>query len=445
MKNSRCCLLLLLLALLFAACSSGGGDDDDHTTVDDADDDDTADDDADDDVDDDLDDDDTGDDDLDDDTSDDDTGDDDTLDDDTADDDTTDDDAADDDTATQECPAVITRQPYLQLASQTGMSVLWRTDVVGDSLVEYGLTEDLGNWVYDGNMVTKHELAITGLQPGTTYYYKVVSCQAESTVGTFRTAPEPGDPFTFVAFSDNQENFDIFGQIAGLMLAEDPWLAISSGDTVNDGWNEPDFDEQLFGPAADVWRQAPLYPAIGNHEHLSPYFYSSFHFPNGDTEYYSFTFGNVFFIGLALDTVNQCIPGFPQYRFFKEALASDEAQNAEFRVVFFHTPPWTEGWEGYNGEELVRWFVVPLMEEYGVDVYFNGHTHDFERGLLNGVTSYIIGGAGGGLDYWVRDVEHITVYNAVHHFMSVQVDGNQMTLNAIDIDGNTFDTWVITH
>jgi hypothetical protein len=363
---------------------------------------------------------------------------------DTDDDDDDDDDDNDNDTPL-DCPAVITRQPYLQLMTQTSVHVLWRTDQPGDSVVEWGPTAALGEQVRREDLTKRHELAIKNLEPGTTYYYKARSCLDETTVASFRTAPLPDEPFNFVAFADSQSNFDIFGQIAELMRAEDPWVAISSGDTVGTGWTPSDFDEQLFGPAADLWRSTPLYVAIGNHEGNSPAFFNSFHFPNDDRAYYSFTFGSVFFIALACDTARLYVPGTPQYRFFVDALSSDEAQEAEFRVVFFHTPPWTEGWEGYEGEPLVRWFLVPLMEQYGVDVYFNGHTHDYERGHRNGVTSYIIGGAAGGLDSWARDVPHIVFYEAVHHFVSVSVDDNEMTIDAINLDGELFDTYTITH
>jgi len=421
------------MMLFIFACNGGGGGDDGGASDDDSL---SADDDA-------TDDDDSGDDAIDDDTVDDDAMDD-TSDDDTSDDDSADDDATDD-TEAVDCPAVITRQPYLQSGTSTSMRVLWRTDQPADSVVEWGPTPDLGDFVVDHAPTQRHDLVIRGLDPGTDYYYKARSCLDESTVAAFHTSPTNGEPFTFVAFSDNQEHFDIFTQIAALMKDEEPQLAISSGDTVDNGWVEDDFDEQLFGPGADVWREAPLYVAIGNHEHLSPYFFNSFHFPNNNKEYYSFTYGNVFFIALAMDTAHICMPGTWQYRFFENALASDEAQNADFRVVFFHTPPWSEGWPGYDGDWMARFFIVPLMEQYGVDVYFNGHTHDYERGLRNGVTSYIIGGAAGGLDTWARDVPHISVYYSIHHFVSVTVDGPTMTLDAIDIGGNLFDTWEITH
>jgi len=421
---------LLLIPMLLIACADDDDDNDDNAGDDDTlDDDDTS-------VDDDTIDDD-------DDTTDD---DDDTIDDDddTEDDDTGDDDTGDDDITPIDCPAVITRQPYLQLATQTGIHVLWLSDQKGDSLIEWGETEDLGEYVYDESFTAKHELAIEGLEPATEYFYKVRTCLDETTVASFRTAPQPGTPFNFVGFGDNQSGWETFTDIAALMYEKNPWLAMSVGDCVDDGWNFEDFEQQLFGPGEDLWREAPLYVSIGNHEGLAPNFFDAFHFPNDDKAYYSFTWGNVFFLCLALDTWHIAIPGTPQYKYMVQELSSDAAQNADFRVVFFHTPPWTEGWDSYDGEWYVRMFTVPVMEQHNVDVYFNGHTHDYERGLRNGVASYIIGGAGGGLDSWARDVEHITVYEAVHHFVNVSVDDATMRIDAIDLDGNIFDTYTIS-
>jgi Calcineurin-like phosphoesterase len=420
-------LFVLLMAATALLLGCDGSDDDDTATDDDTptgddDDDDTP----------------TGDDDDDDD-------DDDDNDDDDNDDDDNDDDDDDDDVTPTDCPAQITRQPYLQLARQDSMHVLWRTDVEGDSAIEWGPTEELGHWVSSDEMTLHHELIIDGLEAGQTYYYKARSCLDETDVAPFRTAPEPGDSFSFVAFADNQAGWETFTQLVPLMLEREPDLAFSAGDCVDNGRNPEDFEQQLFGPGEQLWRQAPLYVSIGNHEHNSSYFYESFRFPNRDKPYYAFLYGDVFFLALALDEAHPAIPGSPQYKYMIEALSSDAAQNASFRAVFFHTPPWTEGWEGYVGDWMARLFIVPVMEEYDVDVYFNGHTHDYERGLRNGVANYIIGGGGGTLDPWARDVEHITVYEAVHHFVHVEVDETTMTINAIGLDGEVFDTYEITH
>ena len=40
---------------------------------------------------------------------------------------------------------------------------------------------------------------------------------------------------------------------------------------------------------------------------------------------------------------------------------------------------------GLTARSLLRVNLVPLMEEYGVDVCISGHPHEYERGFLNGV------------------------------------------------------------
>ena len=92
---------------------------------------------------------------------------------------------------------------------------------------------------------------------------------------------------------------------------------------------------------------------------------------------------------------------------------------------------------------MVRDFILPLMEQYHVDAYFNGHTHDYERGWNNNVANYIIGGAGGGLDDWARDVAWVFGLCEVHHFVHISVDHKTMTIDAINLDGDIFDTFQI--
>ena len=89
--------------------------------------------------------------------------------------------------------------------------------------------------------------------------------------------------------------------------------------------------------------------------------------------------------------------------------------------------------------------IIPLFEANGVDIFFAGHTHDYERGHLNGMTHYITGGGGGGLDTQARDFEHIVFYRSCHHFVNATVAGSVMTLDAIDIDGEIFDSYTIAH
>lgn len=69
----------------------------------------------------------------------------------------------------------------------TSFDLVWNTDVLGDSHVEYGLTPDLGMEVVDDTQVLEHQVTLDGLEPGTIYYARVISIAGEdSTASTIR-------------------------------------------------------------------------------------------------------------------------------------------------------------------------------------------------------------------------------------------------------------------
>ena len=54
-------------------------------------------------------------------------------------------------------------------------TIIWTTNELSDSNVGYSLDTSYGNKVYDDNLVKVHSVTLTGLQPGTTYYYRATS------------------------------------------------------------------------------------------------------------------------------------------------------------------------------------------------------------------------------------------------------------------------------
>ncbi|HBP45785.1 MAG TPA: hypothetical protein DD635_07760 [Flavobacteriales bacterium] len=65
--------------------------------------------------------------------------------------------------------------------------LVWNTDVLGDSHVEYGLTPDLGMEVVDDTQVLEHQVTVNDLEPGTIFYARVISIAGEdSTASTIR-------------------------------------------------------------------------------------------------------------------------------------------------------------------------------------------------------------------------------------------------------------------
>ncbi len=65
--------------------------------------------------------------------------------------------------------------------------------------------------------------------------------------------------------------------------------------------------------------------------------------------------------------------------------------NADWKIVVGHHPLFSKGRHG-NTPELIR-DVQPLLERYGVQIYLNGHDHDMQRIVVNGV-NYVTSGAG---------------------------------------------------
>src|SRR5690349_21018423 len=67
----------------------------------------------------------------------------------------------------------IVRGPYLQSASSTSMVVRWRTDVARDSFVRFHINGEGEVEVRRPELVTEHEVKLTGLSPASTYFYSV--------------------------------------------------------------------------------------------------------------------------------------------------------------------------------------------------------------------------------------------------------------------------------
>ncbi|MEK7637261.1 MAG: fibronectin type III domain-containing protein [Patescibacteria group bacterium] len=90
--------------------------------------------------------------------------------------------------------------------SSTAVTVTWTTNEPATSKVRYGSTTDYGLEVSDSTLVTGHSVSLTGLTPGATYHYEVLSVGSTSTNdadATFTTTtaivPAPTPPASTVA------------------------------------------------------------------------------------------------------------------------------------------------------------------------------------------------------------------------------------------------------
>jgi hypothetical protein len=103
----------------------------------------------------------------------------------------------------------ITRGPFIQNpdAVSTTMTIVWWTDVAGDSTLEYGLTPALGltasvpqaGTCEVGAAGTCRVVPLAALLPGTRYYYRLRTngtiVQTTNYFTTLRAPVDPGDVF----------------------------------------------------------------------------------------------------------------------------------------------------------------------------------------------------------------------------------------------------------
>ena len=72
--------------------------------------------------------------------------------------------------------------------SPNSVTVRWRTDVPTGSRVGYGLAEDAADQHAEGALTDTHEVTLTGLQPGTRYFFHVGTARKKLGSGEFTTA-----------------------------------------------------------------------------------------------------------------------------------------------------------------------------------------------------------------------------------------------------------------
>jgi phosphodiesterase/alkaline phosphatase D-like protein len=94
-------------------------------------------------------------------------------------------------TSIQAAPAITS---VLATAGTNGATatITWTTDVASDSRVDYGTAPgSLTSQVNNANLVTAHSMGLTGLNAGTTYYFRVRSANAQ---GNASVSPAQADP-----------------------------------------------------------------------------------------------------------------------------------------------------------------------------------------------------------------------------------------------------------
>lgn len=336
----------------------------------------------------------------------------------------------------------LTRGPTLQSVTTDSVVIVWETVRPASSRVDYGLTPALEISVADPAPVSHHAVTLTDLVPYTQYHYQVSSRGVPlGPASTFRTAAPATQPtFSFAVFGDTRTNHVAHQRVVSRIVDMAPDFALHTGDLVASGGDAAQWD-RFFAIEEELLRQVPLFPVLGNHEGNHPNYFDAFHLPHNE-RWYAFDYGHIHFVGLQVDGFAEWSPDSPQYEWLEHDLATSDAR---WKVVFFHLPPYSSGPHGQDPYvSPLRETLPPLFARHGVDLVFNGHDHDYERSLVDGVT-YVVAGAGGAPLYTRQhDNPYSAYFTSTHHAVSVTVAGEVLSALGVRPDGRPFDPFTLT-
>jgi acid phosphatase type 7 len=346
-------------------------------------------------------------------------------------------------------PLRLVKGPYLQNVTLTSIVVMWETEAPATSEVRYGIDSTYGFVARGSNEVALHKITLENLEPGSRYHYAVHSVSGDqegtSEDATFETAPPADEPFLVCVYGDSRWQPDVHEAVAAgirdsIVEKGLPAIVLHVGDFISGGSDYASWGREFFDPARALMRDAVLFPARGNHDVYSPWYFALFSLPTGET-WYSFDYGCAHII--ALDTTRDYSSTSVQYAWLVKDLESGAAREAAWRFVFFHSPPYSSG--GHGGAVSVQRDLVPLFEAYGVDMVLSGHDHLYERSVKDGI-QYVVSGGGGASLYPVNTTKNPfqVLPASVYHHVLLVVRPSQVALEAKDLDGTVFDRVTLT-
>jgi uncharacterized protein YjdB len=302
----------------------------------------------------------------------------------------------------------------------------------------------------------QHLQTITGLTPGTKYYYKV-TVNGTTKTGSFVTPPATSaTSVKFLAYGDTRTHPASHDAVAARINAtcnSDPGyqsVLLSVGDLVSSGYNESPWNDEFFNYSypqlMNMFATIPYMSAVGNHELSGSSTLFNKYFPYnfvGGRYYYSFDYGPAHFA--VVDQYTDYTEGSPQITWLKNDLANS---TKPWKFIYFHVPGWSAG-GGHENEIKVQQVIQPICVTYNVPIVFAGHNHYYARAAVpnaNGtVTQHVTAGAAGAPLYVPNSsYPYIVLGTSQYHFCKISIEDNSnLKFEAVNTSGTVIDQFTI--
>jgi predicted phosphodiesterase len=247
--------------------------------------------------------------------------------------------------------------------------------------------------------------------------------------------PSPSPLAPAAIYGDSRTGHVAHQAVVDQIVAQSPHVVFHVGDLVNDGTSSSDWD--TFDSITGTMRaDALFYPALGNHENNAALYFSHFELP-GNERYYSVDYDQAHYI--ILDSNYAIGVGSDQYNWLTGDLSDNSS--AKFTAVLFHHPMYSSGTLDPKG-----WIPIleQLFEDNGVDIVFQGHYHNYERCLHDGIYYIVTGGGGAPLADQGTAHECSQKFVKDYEFVRAQRSGDTMNYTVIDSTGDEIDSFSIS-
>jgi acid phosphatase len=275
-----------------------------------------------------------------------------------------------------------------------------------------------------------------------------------------QSAPATSDGLNFIVFGDwgrngETDQVEVAAQMAQAAQGVGAKFIISVGDNFYENGVASAQDPQWQSSFENVYRdaalQVPWYSILGNHDYhgncdaqiaygkMNPrwvmparYFVRSEKIDEDTTVdfFYLDTTPMVLIYYADQNTRDQVrtqdVP--QQLAWFKGALAASKAQ---WKIVIGHHPIYSGGEHGDTPELIEK--ILPLLHEYKVQAYFNGHDHDLQH-LQAGEVNLFCSGAGSQFRP-TKKIGQTKFAEACSGFTTVALQPDKMDVRMIDNHG----------
>ena len=344
--------------------------------------------------------------------------------------------------------------PYLLYpADNTKMLIIWQTLSTNTCTVDWGtdITYLSGSKpTVEYGTAHQHKITLDGLTPGTKYFYRVTTNNADTKTSSFISgAADTATVVSLYAYGDTRTYPITHNAVAKKILDEvnlnpkSQSLIVMSGDLVEKGDTESSWTNEFFLPTytsiQEMLSKLPYLASMGNHEGQGLLFGKYFPYPMyaSGRYYYSFDYGPVHFT--VLDQYTTYTVGSAQYTWLVNDLA---ASSKPWKIILDHEPGWTayptSG--GHGNNTTVQTLIQPLCIKYGVQFIISGHNHFYSRASVGNVM-HITSGGGGAPMYTPADRTNILKMDKSYHFCKIDINKNVLKFTAERSDGTIIETF----